>query len=79
MPISLGAIIGGSLMLLTLGFFIVNICLPVHWRTRGVWLLVSFVGIPAGIALVTLAVAWPPLFVLGLIIAFAGGTIKKKR
>lgn len=74
----MGAIIGGGLCLLTLGFFIVEICFPVAWRTKGVWLLTSFVGIPAGILAVSLVVAFPPLVILGLIIAFAGGPTRKR-
>ena len=75
----MGAIIGGGLFLLMLVFFVVEVCFPVQWRTKSVWMLTSFVGIPAGLALITLAVAWPPLFVLGLIVAFAGGSTGKKR
>lgn len=67
----MGAIIGGGLCLLTLGFFIVEICFPIAWRTNGVWLLTSFVGIPAGILAVSLVVAFPPLIILALIVAFA--------
>lgn len=67
----IGAIVGGGLALLTLGFFIVEICFPAQWRTRGVWLLTSFVGIPAGLLLVAAFAAYPPLIVLALIVAFA--------
>lgn len=74
----MGAIIGGGLGLLALGFFIVEICFPVQWRTREVWLLTSFIGIPAGLLLVAAFAAFPPLIILALIIAFAANSKKKR-
>lgn len=74
----MGAIVGGGLGLLALGFFIVEICLPVQWRTWGVWLMVSLVGIPAGLLVVAAFAAWPPLIILALIIAFAHNPTKKR-
>ena len=66
----IGAIVGGGLALLTLGYFIVEICFPVQWRTAGVWLLTSLVGIPAGLLVVAAFAAYPPLIILALIVAF---------
>lgn len=74
----MGAIIGGGLGLLALGFFIVEICFPVQWRTWSVWLLTSLVGIPAGLLLVAAFAAWPPLVILALIVAFAANPSRKR-
>lgn len=74
----MGTLIGGGFALLALGFFVVEICFPIEWRTKGVWMATSFIGIPAFLLLITLAIAWPPLFVLGLIVAFAAGPMKKR-
>ena len=75
----MGEIIGGALFALVAGFFIVEICFPLSWRTRGVWLLTSLVGIPAFLGLIALAVAWPPLFVLFLILAFANNPVGSRK
>lgn len=74
----MGVIIGGGLGLLALGFFIVEICFPVQWRTGGVLLLTSFVGIPAGLLLVAAFAAWPPLIILTLIVAFTTDHARKR-
>lgn len=74
-----GAILGGGFTLLTLGYLICEICFPVKYRTKGVWLLTSLLGIPALLALCALLVAFPPLIVLALIVAFAGNQVRKKK
>lgn len=67
----IGAVIGGGLALLALGYLIVEICFPVQWRTKGVWLLMSLAGIPAGLLVLAAFAAHPPLIILALIVAFA--------
>jgi hypothetical protein len=71
--------LGGGFTLLALGYLICEICYPVQYRTTGVWLLTSLLGIPALLALCALFVAFPPLIVLALIVAFAGNHIRKKK
>lgn len=75
----MGAILGGGFTLLALGGLVVYVCFPVAWRTPGVWLATSLLGIPALILLAGLIAAYPPLLVLALIVAFAGSGVRKKR
>lgn len=75
----MGMALGGGFTLLALGWLIVETCYPLKWRTRGVWLLTSFVGIPALLALCALFAAFPPLLVLALIVAFAGSGVSNRR
>lgn len=74
----MGAILGIGFFLLVVGFFVVEICYPARWHTKGVWLLTSFVGIPAAFLVLGVFAAWPPLIVLALIAAFAGDHVKKR-
>lgn len=74
----MAAFLGGAFGLLALGFFIVEICFPVQWRTREAWLLTSFVGIPAGLLLLAAFAAWPPLIILAIIVAFAANPSKRR-
>lgn len=75
----IGALLGGGFTLLALGYCIVNICFPVKYRTRGVWLVTSLLGIPALLLACMLIAAFPPLLVLALIVAFAGNEVRKRR
>ena len=75
----MGMILGGGFTLLVLGYFIMEICFPVPWRTRGVWLATSLLGIPALLALCALLAAFPPLIVLVLIVAFAGNEVRNRK
>lgn len=75
----MGMVLGGGFTLLALGWLIVEVCYPVKWRTREVWLATSLLGIPALLAVCALIAAFPPLLVLALIVAFAGNEIKNRR
>ncbi|NIV34980.1 MAG: hypothetical protein GWN58_37650 [Anaerolineae bacterium] len=72
-------ILGVGLLFLVLGFFIVEICFPAQWKTRGVWLTTSLVGIPLGLTGAALMAAYPPLVIGLLIVAFAGGGVVKSK
>ena len=76
--ISLGALLGGGFTLLVLGWAITHICYPIQWRTPGVWLATSLLGIPALLVGASLVAKFPALLVLALIAAFAGDQFRKR-
>ena len=79
MPESIATALGMGVFLLLIGFFVVNICFPVQWHTKGVLFATSFLLIPAFFGLVVLVIGYPTLLILLLIIAFAGHGGYKKR
>lgn len=53
--------------------------LPRAWQTPGVWVLVSWVGIPLFLLLCAAMIAYPALIILIIIVAFAGAGPKNRR
>lgn len=62
---------GVAFTFLVLGILVI-LQFPTRWQTWPVYLIISFVGIPAFLLIAGAMIAYPPLFVLMLIVAFAG-------
>lgn len=75
----IGITLGMGFFLLFIGFFVVDICFPAQWHTKGVWFATSFLLVPVIFFGVAALAAYPPLIILLVIIALAGEGGRRKR